>query len=211
MLTFPNNKVYIGQCNLLHCDGSPYGANGRLTQHLNASRKSDKNSKLYKAIREFGEDNVKLEVLMRVNTSMAHIYEDKFITFYNSLEEGYNSQNASKPVDRASESTRKKMSETRQNGGGFRDRNHSEKTKKKISKTLIDNVIRTGHNGEILPKYVKYEKRNCRHGYKIVSHPSIKDKYFVTTEFKNMNADEYNDKMNEKYLECISHLAKFEN
>ncbi len=209
MLTFPDGKVYIGRCNQRTRDNTEWGAKNRLDNHIRASRGTS-TTRISDAIRKFGEDNIQVEVLLVTNTSNAKFYEDKYIELYNTInpEFGYNSQVAGNPLDRLPESTRQKMSESRLI---YTPKPHSEETKKKISKTLIDNVIRTGHTGEMLPKYVKYEKRSCRHGYKILSHPSIKDKYFVTTQFKNMNADEYNDKMNEKYLECISHLARFEN
>ena len=60
-----------------------------------------------------------------------------------------------------------------------RDKKVSDEVKNRISNTLIEKNKRYGHNGQELPKYVKYVDWVDRKGYAIVSHPS----FFLLTYF----------------------------
>ena len=97
------------------------------------------------------------------------------------------------------------------------DKNHNygksktEETKNKIRETNLNKIERKSHNGEILPKYVKYGlcetqppafgciKWSDREGYAIVSHPKLNSsniKYFVDSKLTN----------NEKFEKCLEYL-----
>lgn len=87
LLKFPNNKVYIGRtCNLYK----------RIRLYKSMCNKGDKQKHDYivsKAIREFGFDNIKLEILEVLNIITNNIEREKYyIKLYDStnIEKGYN-------------------------------------------------------------------------------------------------------------------------
>jgi hypothetical protein len=93
---------------------------------------------------------------------------------------GYNLREAGR-CGRASEETRKKMSES------MTGEKHpqwgkpiKEETKDKIRQTNINNAVREDHDGTILPKYLKYVNWASEEGYHVVSHPLCKLRKFVS-------------------------------
>jgi len=212
MITFPNNKVYIGQCNVLDRNGNRRGSRLRLSNHITESRTRD--SKIANAFKRFGDD-VKLEVLMEVNTELAGMYEDKFINLYNSRDDnfGYNTQRGAKTVSRSKEETCKKQSETRQINPGFAGKSHTKKTTSKISTALLE-TKRFGHRGQELPMYLGLRNAKDRCGYRISEyHPLIGDcnqHSFVTTEYNNSSIkdERYYRIMDEKYNLCLEELNR---
>ena len=77
-----NKKIYIGQTLLdIHT---------RFNLHI-AKSKSGRNSKLYKAIREYGKDNFEISLLeSNIPISALDSKEKEYIQSYNSIKEGYN-------------------------------------------------------------------------------------------------------------------------
>lgn len=59
-----------------------------------------------------------------------------------------------------------------------------DETKTRISQTLIANRKRFGHNGQELPKYIRFINWADRKGYGIVSHPKCKKMDFASTAAK---------------------------
>jgi hypothetical protein len=130
-----------------------------------------RNSKLMiKELEEYGEDNLTIEKLLTCKKDYLDHYQEIYIKEYNTLYP---------------------------NGLNY-PKIHSEDTKKKISNTLIENTIRYGHNGQQLPKYIKYIDWVDRKGYAIISHPKCKKKDF-TKKSKTMD---------ELYQEALNHLEK---
>ena len=216
-LSFPDNKVYIGQCNSLSKHGKIYGAKGRLRNHKCESRKPDKNSKLYKAIRLFGEDNIQLEILLRVNTKKeANEYETKFINLYDSKNNGYNSFIKGNPVTRASKITCQKQIKSRKMQV---IQSPSDDTRERISKTLLTNDKTPDHHGRQLPMHISYTFAKDREGYKITeSHPIFKGtkRTFQCTTSKFIKSSPevrksllYMKKMDELLLKCTLKLEEF--
>jgi hypothetical protein len=90
------------------------------------------------------------------------------------------------------------MSEVRLANPPFKGKHHTEEVKKQISNSLIERNIRIGHDGQELPKYIKYVNWEDRKGYAIISHPDCKKKDF-TKKSKTMD---------ELYQEALDHLEK---
>lgn len=104
-------------------------------------------------------------------------YEEITISLLDSTnpEHGYNLKTGGNH-SRASLETRERMRISRL---AYTLPKPSQETKDKISKTIIDNIIRYDHNGNRLPKYIKFINWKDRCGYAIVSHPKCKVRYFV--------------------------------
>lgn len=79
-LTFPNNKVYIG----ITTDFKR-----RMSQHKHSSKK--RNLKLYNAIRKYGWENIKKEIISKGYTlEEINLLEIEYIVMYDSINNGYN-------------------------------------------------------------------------------------------------------------------------
>lgn len=197
-LTCPTGKVYIGQCVTILSNGSKYGTRGRWLSHISDSKRQNGGNcrRLNEAIRLYGDEKFTVETLLNVNTYMLDEYEAKFIALYNStnIDCGYNLRHGGNH-SRLSADTRAIMSKNRILKPNFQQP-HSESTKQKLRDANIDKVIRYGHTGQILPKYVKYVNWKDRKGYCIVSHPQCKIKYFVS-----------NQSLDDLYEQCICALA----
>ncbi len=80
-IIFPDGKSYVGSTNNFR---------KRKTSHLSKARNENGN-KLYRAIRYFGEENLKWEVLMHnVSEKEIEMWEGVFVSFYDSYRNGYN-------------------------------------------------------------------------------------------------------------------------
>lgn len=153
-LTFPNGKSYIGQ--------TIYTLDHRVKQHIQGSRlKIGGCRNLYNAIRKYGENSFKSEVILHYcSISSLDTWERLAIKYYNTLApNGYNLTTGGQ--------TNKIMSnETRQR---FIDRD----TK----------IYRTSSITENLPKYILYINNKDRKGYRIDRHPLCRSKYFCNPKY----------------------------
>lgn len=88
----PMNKHYVGQTQQFkHKNGTPYkyGLTGRWCDHVSSSRRSD--TPLHKAIREYGSDQFKIELLETTTETLADEREAHWITELKStIPDGYN-------------------------------------------------------------------------------------------------------------------------
>jgi len=181
----PTGKQYIGQAVLLSgSDLRPYGTYKRWKSHVYEAFHSMKTCRhLNFAINKYGEDAFIVEAILTCKLDKINEYEIYFIKYYNTLvPNGYNLQEGGKS-GRASEETKRKMSESTK---GEKHPQYgiplADKTKEKIRQTNINNAIRTDRDGTtILPKYLKYVNWASESGYHIVSHPLCRNKKFVTT------------------------------
>jgi hypothetical protein len=200
-ITCPAGKIYVGQCVKYLSNGKQYGTLGRWNSHLSDSRRSNGgNCRLLNiAIREMGELSFKVETIMTTHVSLLDLYEEATICLLDTTNTavGYNIRFGGKHT-RLSDQTRMIMSNNRKAKPCF-SQAHTQTTKDKISKTLIDKTIRLSHDGVILPKYVKYIHWDDRQGYAIVSHPKCKKKYFVSTK-SSVSVDE-------QFKRCIDYLT----
>jgi group I intron endonuclease len=205
----PNGKQYVGQALLLTgSDLRQYGTYKRWVAHLYEAKNNMKTCRyLNNAINKYGEEAFIVEAILTCKISDMTKYEDHFINYYNTLvPNGYNLRGAGR-CGRASEETKKKMSES------IRGENHPQygkprekETIEKIRQTNIDNAIRIDRDGiTILPKYLKYVNWEKETGYHIVSHPLCKQKKFVTVR-SNDNNLLYKKKI--EALEFLNNLNK---
>jgi group I intron endonuclease len=80
-ITSPSEKVYIGRTK---------NFNGRMAEHkCNALTKKANNS-IYKAIRKYGWDNMKIEIICEVDALQSRNIEEELIRLNNSVKMGYN-------------------------------------------------------------------------------------------------------------------------
>lgn len=126
-----NGKVYIGF--------TAREPQKRWSQHKHHAKKQT-NRKLYNAIRKYGVDNFRFEVIFESDDMdyTLNIKEPEFINQYNSIEEGYNYSIGGEAASfgrRDSVETRKKKSESRK---GLK---HSEETKAKIGNAHRGKVV----------------------------------------------------------------------
>ena len=109
-----NGKVYIGQSRDI---------DARWRQHINAKD----NFAIHNAIKKYGKENFKFEVLLECPADMLNIWERDMIALYDCISpNGYNLTEGGEG-HHLSEETRLKMSNTR------KGKHHSEETKIKIS------------------------------------------------------------------------------
>lgn len=90
-----NDKVYIGQ--------TIQSIEERYRQHINTALANKINSKVYIAMREIGIDNFYIEPILECSTEDLNKYEQYYVEYYNSLNNGYNSvypcsSNGKRPV-----------------------------------------------------------------------------------------------------------------
>lgn len=80
-ITSPIGKVYIGRTK---------NFNGRMAEHkCNALTKNAKGS-IHKAIRKYGWDNMKVEIICEVDSTQSRNIEEELIRLNNSVKLGYN-------------------------------------------------------------------------------------------------------------------------
>jgi len=111
-----NNKCYIGKTKS-HYGESEFGAKGRIRQHfVNAFIPSRKNEcpLFYNAIRKYGKDKFKDEILLECDLKDCDMFETKMIELYNyaNRDLGYNIALGGKgrSIVKTSEEVRKKIS-----------------------------------------------------------------------------------------------------
>jgi hypothetical protein len=139
----PNSKLYIGQCVSYLSNGKKYGTLGRWINHLSDARRKNGGNcrKLNEAIRYFGETNFQIEIILQTHISLLDFYEECIISLLETKSEfGYNLRSGGNH-SRLSLETKELMSINRKIKPCF-SQNHSDITKEKISKTLIEKVVR---------------------------------------------------------------------
>jgi hypothetical protein len=172
--------------------------------HIRDAASKNRCRQLNQEIRSLDITKFHIRPILTCKSEDADKYEVMFITQYNTYNndgknaEGLNIRTGGNAGDVLSEDTRLKMSEARSHYAKTNPDKvkHTDKTKKQISESLIDNVVRYDHDGKILPKYIKYVNWNDRRGYQIVSHPLCKCKYFVSSK----------EKLAVLYDKCLLHL-----
>lgn len=78
-----NNKVYIGKTYI--------GYQNRWKGHTIDAYRNDKDTKLYRAIRKYGEESFTIELLGRYESGVLEQKEREYIKEYDSFHNGYNS------------------------------------------------------------------------------------------------------------------------
>lgn len=156
-LTSPSGKSYIGQ--------TIRSIGDRFKQHVNRARLDDKLGCTYlnAAIKKYGFDNFKHEILLEINNKLLDEYEIKFIDAYNTLEpNGYNLTKGGHTTQ-YSEASKQKMSETQ---------TVLYLTNEKIRKHIQMNGFNNKVNKD-LPMYLcEYRNKGVLEGYRVYMHPA---------------------------------------
>lgn len=97
-----NDKVYIGI--------TSYSVEQRYKWHIRDCKKGIK-KKLYHAMKKYGIDNFKIELLESADDAIIGIREEFYIKHYNSFNNGYNASPVSHGIKNHTERTKKLMSE----------------------------------------------------------------------------------------------------
>ena len=156
LLTSPSGKHYVGQ--------SVNSFNVRMYKHKSAAKLRHDGGcvALNTAIRKYGFDNFKKEILLECDEDMLDYFECKMIKTYNSLAPyGYNLMT-----------------------GGNSNKHLSEETKQKMSQSALKRdtkSYRKSDETKELPKYLVRIDNKYQKGYKISKHPKCKCKYFADT------------------------------
>ena len=202
-LVFPSGKSYIGQAVVLLSNGKFYGSYGRFKGHIHDSSRDDggRCRLLNNAMRKYGKENIVLEILIVTKIENLTKYEDYFMALYNSIvPNGYNLREGGR-CGRASEETINKL---KQYTGARRynfQQSPSQELRERISRTLVNNVVRHGHDGERLPKYIKYVVKKDRSGYSVIGYPKTAERQFVSKQLS----------LEEKKQLALDHLEKLVN
>ena len=197
----PSGKYYIGKAKKVLSNGIKNGTTARIKSHVHDSRRSNGgNCRLLNIdINTYGIAEFKIDVICSCMLKHSDKWEIHFIKEFNSLyPNGLNIQTGGTPSTLSAE-TKAIMSRNRKIKPCFA-KPHTDETKKQISLSLIDNVVRYDFDGSVLPKYMKYVEWKDRRGYHIVSHPACKLKNFVSK----------NKSLQQLYAECSHYLGTLE-
>lgn len=157
MFTFPSKKSYIGQ--------TVTSLSERFCSHVKASKQNKGGCHCVNAaIRKYGVDNIKKEILLEIDNDQLNYYEEKFIEMYRTLvPHGYNIQKGGASI-RNTDNYRKTLSEI-----------HKENYKN--NEKIRQHIKANGHSNKknkALPDYMCEErdyKKDRLIGYRVDKHP----------------------------------------
>jgi group I intron endonuclease len=154
-----NNKIYIGKTKEFYKD-TKFGINARLKNHITCAYSKSKSNdcpKLYNAIRKYGKDNFKVELLESTTEDNINDREIYYINKFNSIDDtiGYNVAlgGGGRSVVDVNEDIRNKISKAQTNSGILN-----------IKPYLNDDNIHTGYfarrreKGKVFQKYFTSKK-----------------------------------------------------
>ena len=176
---------------------------------------------LERAIRKYGKDNMKFEILLMIDNELLNEYEIKFIQLYNTIEpSGYNIRTGGVNA-KHSDASKQRMREAK-----LGDKNHNfgkprtDETKKKISLAKQGEKhhffgkelsyehklnLSKAHKTSDLPMYLVYLKARPKvyqyEGYAVTNHPNGKNKHFTSKTLT----------LEEKYKLGINYLNELNN
>ena len=174
IITSPSGKQYIGKTTK---------SIDKILNDYNNLSKTNRSSLLVNEFKIYKYTNFKIETLIECNNKDHMKYKIYFIDQYNTFEPNGLNASLQKTINNIPEDVRKKMSEAHKTyyKNLTEKRVVSEETKQKISNTLIEKTVRYDHNGNQLPKYMKYLNQKNRKGYQVISHPECKQRSFISS------------------------------
>lgn len=127
-----NNKKYIGQTVTYLSSGRKYGFKQRWGKHVRDAKNNNDECRVFNnAIRKYGRNSFKVELLIKCNINLLDMYETKFIYMYNTITpNGYNIESGGTKGKIMNEDTKLKLSKVQ------RFLNVSEDDKEKIIKSM---------------------------------------------------------------------------
>lgn len=133
-----NNNSYIGQVLKISSTGRKLGYKNRFKRHIQNAERNYKGGcpKLENAIRKYGRDKFKIELICECQENQLNFYEDLYINKFNTLHpNGYNLMSGGGNGRRHSKISREKMSKTRTG------KKHKEITKERIGKAHKNKIV----------------------------------------------------------------------
>lgn len=189
LLTSPSGKYYVGQCFKYLSNGKKNGYLNRWKGHIAEANSPTKDCSrlLNNAIRKYGSDNFKIELLAECEAELMNDLEIKYIKIFDSLTpNGYNLTEGGRSGRQSNETKILK----------------SIALKGKNKGKILPKRKRKNNSDGILPKYMRrYKDYTGKEGYRISHHPKGKDKAFVSK----------NETMEEKYKKASNYLDHLNN
>ena len=189
-----NDKIYVGQVvshRLNKNKYRPFGYIGRFNDHISEALNNTKKKQctyLNNAIRKYGKDSFKVELLLECSKQLLDENEIKYITTLNSLyPNGYNLTNGGKTTLSIKVDNNEKLNEPKKRGREFGYK-HKEETKEKMRLRLSDDKLKT--------KLKEYTSKNMKEYYdnkKIIA----LSKLDLDKNFKNYIRPVYKKETNE--------------
>ena len=188
MFTSPSGKKYIGQTiNTFSLRKSKH-----LSEAMRPSNKKTCSPYFHAAIRKYGLDSFKEEILLEIHNELLDENEARFIREHNSLyPNGYNMKEGGRSNHKVSDESRKRMSESKK----LLMKNNPEAYRE----LAMNNALKSTRS-TFLPMFVSEvrDENNMHIGYKVSRHPkSPETKLFVENDLKSS----YN-----KAIECYKYL-----
>ena len=150
-----NGKVYIGQS---------IDIDTRWRQHINAKD----NVAIHNAIKKYGKENFKFEVLLECPADMLNVWERDMIALYDCISpNGYNLTEGGEGYQ-CSEETRRKMSEVN------KGKHLSEETKKKMSESRKGKAPWNKGKTNIYSEETKKKMSDAKKGRRVSEETKIK-------------------------------------
>lgn len=148
-ISFPSGKMYIGQ--------TVRSVEKRISEHLKCEGHC---ILLENAIRKYGSESIKTEILLEINDNCLNMYEIMFIETYNTLEpHGYNIRTGGSHGHHSEESKERmrqsKLGEKNHNFG----KNRSIETKKQYQMQNLEKNITFTVKNYVLIILISYQKR----------------------------------------------------
>lgn len=188
-LTFPNNKIRIGQTNR---EFERRISNYKTNAYNESEKNRNYNSYISKAIRKYGWDNIKKEILFTVPEEFVDELETQMIAKYKSANRqfGYNLDGGGSKNKHISEETKKKIS--LKNKG----RKHTTESKLKIKKNHYNNSgENNGMFGVCGNKHPRYNKLH-----------SIKSREQISNSLKGKKQSEETKRKRAKKVQKIVNM-----
>lgn len=165
-LISPSGKKYVGQCVQTLSNGKEWGHMKRWRQHIGDARNGKDYCRLLNnAIRKYGPDTFKIELLTVCDIDELDKYENMYIQKLNTMTpHGYNLVSG-RSNSRQSQETKEKR---RQSMLG------------KNAGRVLDKRQRIRAEDNELPKYLRYYRDSSgKEGYRVSHHPSLVEKSFL--------------------------------
>ena len=165
-ITSPSGKKYVGQCVKILSSGKNRGYISRWKEHITDAYYKDCCRLLNSSIRKYGHENFTIEVLKECSLNELNFYEKYYISSLNTQKPyGYNLTDGGSVCKQSAETCElKRISMIGKNVG-----------------KVYPKRIRKNEEDSDLPKYIRhYTDSSGKEGYRISSHPTIKNKSFLS-------------------------------
>jgi group I intron endonuclease len=167
-ITSPSGKKYIGQCVKKLSSGKKWGYMNRWKDHIRDSIGKNYCRLLNNAIKKYGIESFKVEIIKECYISELNYYEEYYISLFNSMTpNGYNLTSGGGCCFQSLETRQLKRE-------SMIGKNLGKQYPKRPRNRIQDNV---------LPKYLRYYTDHTgKEGYRISNHPKLKDKSFFSKQ-----------------------------